>query len=133
MVRAFCFPVLLLLAACGGGVDGATATAEQTGQTAEPVVTVELCTIMKGDHLDAPDGGNVSTTSSNGVTISVMGSRSQSVSSAGGLSEITVSGAATLHLTFPDGEKTTVQTSAGADLVRITIDGPDAITCEAVI
>lgn len=131
MGRALGILSVLLLVACGN--EGDVAVAEQTSQTGEVAVPAELCAITRGEHLDAPTGGNVSTSSSNGVIISVMGSRSQSVSSKDGKAEVTVSGAATLHLTFPGDEKVTVQVNPDADLVRLTIDGPDAVTCEAVV
>ncbi|MEO0882336.1 MAG: hypothetical protein AAFY34_06345 [Pseudomonadota bacterium] len=134
MVRAlFALPVVILLVACGGESGIATAIAEEATETEEAAMPAELCAITKGEHIDAPTGGNKSTSSSNGVTISVMGSRSQSLSSRDGKAEVTVTGAATLHLTFPGDEKVTVQVNADADLVRITIGGADAITCQAVV
>ena len=39
-----------------------------------------LCRITRGEHIDAPASGNRSTSSSNGTTITVIGSRSQSLS-----------------------------------------------------
>ena len=79
MVRVLALPLMLSLAACGseGTVETTALTVEQIRQTEDIVVTadpIELCTITEGEHLAAPTGGNVSTSSSNGVTISVMGS-----------------------------------------------------------
>lgn len=91
-----------------------------------------LCRITRGKHVEAPAQGNRSTSSSNGMTLTVLGSRSQSVSSVNGKAVVTVTGAAMLHLTFPDGELVSVETSTEADLIEITIDGPDAISCETV-
>lgn len=92
----------------------------------------EICRITKDIHVDAPASGNRSTSSSNGTMITVLGSRSQSLSSVNGKAVVTVTGAAVLHLTFPNGDIASVETNASAEKVEITIDDPDAISCEAV-
>jgi hypothetical protein len=92
-----------------------------------------LCRIIKGEHIDAPASGNRSTSSSNGTTITVIGSTSQSLSSVNGKAVVAVSGAAMLHLTFPNGEIASVETSADADRIEVAIDGPDAISCKRAV
>ncbi|MEM6900941.1 MAG: hypothetical protein AAF583_14375 [Pseudomonadota bacterium] len=133
MFRRFCLPLTLFIAACGGDTGAGVATAEQASGAEEAVVAVELCTIMRGEHIDAPSGGNQSTSSSNGVTISVMGSKSQSISTRDGKAEVTVTGAAVVNLTFPDDEKVGIQINPDAELVRLTIDGSNSINCQAVV
>ena len=90
-----------------------------------------LCRITPDVHVPAPEGGNRSTSSANGVTISVLGSRSQSMKTVNGQSVITVSGAAVVHVTFSDGKKVSVETNASEDRVEIAINGPDDITCQS--
>jgi hypothetical protein len=92
-----------------------------------------LCRITKGRHVDAPASGNSSTSRSNGTTITVLGSASQSLSSRNGKAVVTVTSAAVLHLTFPDGELVSVETSPEADRIEIIIDGPDAIICTEAV
>jgi len=137
MVRAFallmgsCFAI----AGCNaqqGSTSGLSAQA-QAGEGAYLASDFEgLCKITKGAHVDAPESGNRSTSSSNGTTISVLGSRSQSISSVNGKAVIAVTGAAVLHLTFPNGDLASIETNASADKVEITVGGPDAISCKAV-
>ena len=90
-----------------------------------------LCRLTKDKHIEAPASGNRSTSSSNGTSITILGSKSQSISSYNGKALVMVSGAAVLHLEFPGGELVSVETHPSADKVKITINGPDAITCEA--
>lgn len=92
-----------------------------------------LCRITKGSHVNAPASGNSSTSRSNGTTITVLGSASQSLSSRNGKAVVTVTSAAVLHLTFPDGELVSVETSREADRIEIIIDGPDAIICTKAV
>jgi|GEM_PF-3770068 len=92
-----------------------------------------LCKITRGEHIEAPESGNRSTSSSNGTTITVIGSKSQSLSSQNGKAAITVTRAALIHLTFPDGELVSVETSSDVEKITVTIDGPDAITCKSEV
>lgn len=88
-----------------------------------------LCRITLDVHIEAPAGGNRSTVNSNGTKITVLGSRSQSLSTVNGKAEITVTGASVLHLNFPDGELASVETQTGPGRITVTIDGPSAISC----
>ena len=132
MPRVLPFLIVSALFACAAEPVAPAALAEQTTEAGEAAVATQLCTITRGEHVPAASGGNAATSSSNGVTISVMGSRSQSISSRNGAAEVTVTGAATLHLTFPGDEKATVQVSQDADLVRVSINGLEDISCETV-
>lgn len=130
--------ICLVAAACSAqsSVDEAVPANEAAQAVEEESIVTEafegLCRITHGTHVPGPDGGNRSTSSSNGTTITVMGSRSQSLSSIDGKATITVSGAAVLHLTFPGGEIASVETSPEAELVKVFISGPDGIACETV-
>jgi len=92
-----------------------------------------LCRITRGEHVDAAESGNRSTSSSNGTTITVIGSKSQSLFSQNGKAAITVTRAAVIHLTFPDGELVSVETSSDVEKITVTIDGPDAISCKSEV
>ena len=114
--------------------DDVTTTSNEAEEGTDVATDFEgLCRITRGEHIDAPTSGNRSTSSSNGTTITVIGSKSQSLSSVNGKAVVTVSGAAMLHLTFPNGEIVSVETRPDIDRIEIAIDGPDAITCKSAI
>lgn len=141
LILAFCFAV----ASCNAQQTGTpevpaapevpiTKAEAQTEEGTDVATDFEgLCRITRGEHIDAPTSGNRSTSSSNGTTITVIGSKSQSLSSVNGKAVVTVSGAAMLHLTFPNGEIVSVETRPDIDRIEIAIDGPDAITCKSAI
>lgn len=147
MVRASALVIAACFAVAGCNAQQASAPdisapaqaeqqAEQGTVVASEIYTSDfegLCRITKGEHVKAPESGNRSTSSSNGTTITVIGSKSQSLSSQNGKAAITVTGAAFIHLTFPDGALVSVETSGDVEKITVTIDGPDAISCKSEV
>lgn len=127
--------VLASLAACEGrGSNAALAGHHHEGEApAEEAAVAGLCEIIRGEHVEAPAGGNRSVVSSNGVTIGVFGSRSTSTATRNGIGTVTVSAPATLHLTFADGAIASVMVGGEGARVEIAIGGPDDITCRTDI
>lgn len=121
----------LIVDANGGSVTVTNGLDDQEGARVETDFE-GVCRLTSDVHVPAPEGGNRSTTSANGVTISVLGSRSQSMKTVNGQSVVTVSGAAIVHVTFPGGKKVSVETRQTEERVEIAINGPDDITCKSV-
>lgn len=140
MMRLFCVLLGACFAAACSAQDVSAPEAPiaiaEAGQEGEMIVTSAfegLCRLTRDVHVPAPAGGNRSSSRSNGTTITVLGSTSQSLSSVNGNAVVIVSGASVLHLTFPGGELVSVETAASPERIEITITGPDAITCRTAV